>query len=222
MQERSSSPRSGYRHFYLLVVLFSVIAVPPFFSDWVLGDALIESLLFLALLAGSYATASNRARFLLCLALAALAIGGRVAWGFHASPGLLYGFLCCYVAFFCVVGITLFGRLFVADKRVTSDTLCGAVSVYLILGIIWTYAYAILEAAAPGSFTFSEQGALTEARFERFLGFSFTTLTTLGYGNVSPATPRADAMSTLEAIIGQCYLAIVIARLVALQIAPPE
>ena len=55
--------------------------------------------------------------------------------------------------------------------------------------------------------------------FWRFLGFSFATLTTLGYGNVAPATRQGDAIATAEAVVGQMYVAIVIARIVALQIA---
>jgi hypothetical protein len=214
-----SSPRARDHHAYLLVVLASVIVVPPFLAEWVLGDTLIEALLFFALLTGSYVTAANHRRFVLCVTVAVLAVAARLAWRAYPSDALLYSFLGCHVAFFSVVGATLVGHLFGPHDRISSDTLFGAISVYLILGIVWAYGYAILEAAAPGSFTFGAQRVLTEARFDRFLGFSFTTLTTLGYGNVSPATPKADALSTMEAIVGQCYLAIVIARLVALQIA---
>ena len=54
------------------------------------------------------------------------------------------------------------------------------------------------------------------AHFDRFLGFSFVTLSTLGYGNIVPLTPRADAMATSEAVTGQIYLTVMVARLVAM------
>ena len=65
----------------------------------------------------------------------------------------------------------------------------------------------------------AHQGNITHRdKIERLIGFSYTTLTTLGYGNIAPATRQADALTTLEAMVGQIYVAIVIARLVALQI----
>ncbi len=210
---------SRYRHAYLLASLLLVITIRPFLAERVLGVGLIEAFLFITVVAGAYATAAGRRKGLILGALAALSVLARVAWLLHGTESLLYGFLGCYIAFYSVVAFSLIRSLFQAQDRITADTLCGAFSVYLILGLLWTMAYAILESAAPGSFHFSMDGAPPEARFDHFLGFSFTTLTTLGYGNVAPATPQADAMTTLEAIVGQVYLVIVIARLVALQIA---
>jgi HAE1 family hydrophobic/amphiphilic exporter-1 len=110
---------------------------------------------------------------------------------------------------------TLFGR----QSHVTSDTLCQAVSVFLLLGLVWAMAYALLEMVAPGSFAFAGVDAEGGVPYERFVGFSFTTLTTLGYGNIAPATARADAVANAEALVGQIYIAVVIARLVAIQLA---
>ncbi len=73
-----------------------------------------------------------------------------------------------------------------------------------------------MEILHPGSFVFSTGTLEAGFFFWRFLGFSFITLTTLGYGNVSPASEQGDALAGLEAVIGQFYVAVVIARLVAL------
>jgi len=102
--------------------------------------------------------------------------------------------------------------------RITRDTLYQAVSVYLLLGLVGAMAYALLEVVNPGSFHFGDNTIASDARLDRFLGFSFTTLTTLGYGNISPATPKADALATFQAVAGQIYIAVVIARLVAIEI----
>ncbi|MEM7622882.1 MAG: ion channel [Planctomycetota bacterium] len=99
--------------------------------------------------------------------------------------------------------------------------LCQAVSVYLLIGLIGASSYALLEFAAPGSFRFGDTGESRDTgddRFERFLDYSFTTLTTLSYGNIAPASPRADALASLQAVVGQVYLAVVIARLVAIEV----
>jgi voltage-gated potassium channel Kch len=60
---------------------------------------------------------------------------------------------------------------------------------------------------------------ITGHSFERFIGFSFVTLTTLGYGNVVPLTPRGEAVATAEAVAGQLYIAVLLARFVAIDIA---
>ncbi|MEM7311368.1 MAG: ion channel [Planctomycetota bacterium] len=208
-----------YRHAYLVSALAAMICLPPFFPSRVLGLALIEGLLFLALLAGVYSTAADRRRSALATSLALVALAARLVWDEGETGASFFVFLASYLAFFTLVGVTLLTRLFRPGQLVSADTLCGAASVYLILGVVGTCAYALLESAVPGSFTFAQEAPLAEERFERFLGFSFATLTTLGYGNVSPATPRADALATAQAVAGQFYVAVVVARFVALQLA---
>jgi len=110
---------------------------------------------------------------------------------------------------------------------VTMDKIYGAICVYLLLGMLWAHLYGILEIAQPGSFSFSgstsprtlvEQSDYRD--LEQDLGYySYVTLTTLGYGDITPVTHRARQLSWLEALFGQLYIAITIARLVASQIA---
>jgi hypothetical protein len=100
-----------------------------------------------------------------------------------------------------------------AAKRVTRDMIFGAISAYLLIGIAWTSAYALLEALQPGSFS------IDEAQTPDFYYYSFTTLTTLGYGDITPVTSRAKSMAVLEAVNGVLYIAVLIARLVGTQIA---
>lgn len=214
---RNSSVGRPYRHVNLLLSLLLVIGASPFFGQglsWVL-----EALLFLTLVAGAFAASPRRGMAIALTALGALAVGARACYGWllpHES--LLYGTLVAYCAFFLIVGITLVRSLFARAHAVTSDMLLGAFSVYLILGIAWTMIYALLERVSPGSFLLHGE-PLTIEDFSRFMGFSIATLTTLGYGNMSPATPQADALTSLEAIAGQFYLALVIARFVAMQLA---
>ena len=97
----------------------------------------------------------------------------------------------------------------------------------MLLGILWAHLYGILEITQPGSFSFPERTApvtLVEQSDYRTLEhelsyYSYVTLTTLGYGDIMPATHRARQLSWLEALFGQLFIAITIARLVAGQIA---
>jgi hypothetical protein len=109
--------------------------------------------------------------------------------------------------------------------RVTPHRIQGAVAAYLLLALIFAFAYSLTEILAPGSFHLPAPIVAAPAGAERMgelVYFSFVTLTTLGYGDVTPASPSARTLATLEALVGQLYLAILIARLVSLQIAHSE
>jgi Ion channel len=89
----------------------------------------------------------------------------------------------------------------------------GAVAAYLLLGLVWGYSYELVAALHPGAFA----SALATAREDRSLVyFSFVTLTTVGYGDVTPVHPAARSLALLEALTGQLYPAILLARLVTL------
>ncbi|MEM9167983.1 MAG: potassium channel family protein [Planctomycetota bacterium] len=106
---------------------------------------------------------------------------------------------------------------------VTPALISAAVTVYLLAGVIWTIGFHALETLHPESFVVSGRAAPINAGELSY--FSFVTLTTLGYGDVSPATPIARSMATLEAVFGQVFLVVLLGRLVSLHIAqrhPPR
>lgn len=108
-------------------------------------------------------------------------------------------------------------RFIFAAHHVTRDVLIAGVTVYLLLGTIFIPIYTQLEVLRPGSFGFNTAlGDLENAStlWTRFLYFSYTTLTTLGYGDITPLTGPAQALAVTEAIIGVLYIAILMARLV--------
>ncbi|MBX2859889.1 MAG: hypothetical protein KTR14_01550 [Vampirovibrio sp.] len=101
--------------------------------------------------------------------------------------------------------------------RVTQNTINGGICVYLLMGITWAMAYNMLETFMPGSFsvldTYQKLGSLV---WTDFVYFSFTTLTTLGYGDITPATSYAQSLTILESCTGVLYIAVLISRLVSL------
>jgi len=100
---------------------------------------------------------------------------------------------------------------------ITFHRIQGAVAAYLLLGVIWAYAYALVALLRPGAFS----GPLNPAEGPHaWFYFSFVTLTTVGYGDVLPVHPVARSLAILEAVTGPLYLAILIARLVSLAVAP--
>ena len=114
----------------------------------------------------------------------------------------------------CILGYVL------RSGRVTIDRIFAAVCVYMLIGFAWTFAYALLEEIAPGSFAaLPEIGRNDDvARVLRLRYFSFMTLTTVGYGDILPRSSAARTMAVLEAVMGQIYLMVLVARLVGLHI----
>jgi hypothetical protein len=101
------------------------------------------------------------------------------------------------------------------EDRITSDLIMGAICVYFLVGIVWALLYSTLEFFQPGSFQMP-QGTVSQATFTYY---SYVTLTTLGYGEITPISGPARSFALLEAMMGQLYLAVLIARLVGIHIA---
>lgn len=98
---------------------------------------------------------------------------------------------------------------------VTRQRIEGAVAAYLLLGLSWASAYKLLSLYSPEAF----QGSLvSSAPGLTFTYFSFVTLTTVGYGDITPVLPLARSLAVTEALTGQLYLAILLARLVSLEL----
>jgi len=101
--------------------------------------------------------------------------------------------------------------------EVTGDKICGAISAYLLIGIVWAIAYGLFYVIDPGSFSVPEAMKTRQGGYWT-LYFSFVSLTTIGYGDITPLTPAAQTYAYLEAACGQIFLTVLIARLVALHI----
>jgi hypothetical protein len=104
--------------------------------------------------------------------------------------------------------------------EVTTDTIAGAACAYTLLGMVWGNLYIVLELLRPGSFAIPPSWRMGPSGDPgtALLYFSFVTLTTVGYGDIVPLWPGAGGLAVAEAVVGQLYLAITIARLVGLHI----
>ncbi len=103
------------------------------------------------------------------------------------------------------------GRDIFTTPEVTIDMVRGGISVYLLIGFVWALFYGIVNTLDANAFS---QPLINKASYIRPIHFSFTTLTTLGYGDIVPLSEVAQVLTNLEAIIGQMYPSIFIAILV--------
>ena len=129
-----------------------------------------------------------------------------------------HGLMVAFLGF----AVTVILRNILTRQDVTGDDVLGTVCGYLLAAALWANAYALTEVLVPGSFNLSQEmkGVSTwQGRTAVFSYFSLVTLTTMGYGDITPVRAPATAFATLEAVFGQFYIAVVVAQLVGLRLA---
>ena len=142
-------------------------------------------------------------------------------WTWYLFPYriLVYVNTCLALVFLVLLTVLILGQAF-REGPTTSHRIMAAVATYLILGVIWSLAYYLIALRIPGAF--NVQGAVSpgdgEVLRSRLFYFSFVTLTTLGYGDIVPVHPMVRMLVILEGVAGQLFPAILIARLVSLQV----
>lgn len=136
------------------------------------------------------------------------------------TPGFRVAVLGFRIIYYVLVFISIM-RFVLNRDPVNGDKICGAISAYLLMGMIWSFVYTIFFHMNPASISVPEMWLSPETvTINSFWSvyFSFTTLTTLGYGDVTPLTPLTQSYAVMEAAIGQIFLAVIVARLIALHI----
>jgi hypothetical protein len=122
-----------------------------------------------------------------------------------------------YATFVLIAIGAMFKNVFVTDE-VTSDRIVGSICIYLLIGMFFAFIFSALDLINPVMFNFGHDADPTIREFREYLYFSYTTITTLGYGDMLPTHPLSRLLTSLEAMIGPVYLAIVVARLVGMHI----
>ena len=204
----------------LLIVIALLLFLTPFVEEIKNGELIVSALISLVLLSAVLAVANHRSSLIIALLLAIPAIVGR--WLNHLHPHLMPKEI-FLVAGIGLIAFTVFHLLRFVLRAATVDTevLCASISAYLMLGLLWTMAYWLVESLSPGAFSFNTATSAKETMegFNAFY-FSFITLCTVGYGDITPVTKVARMLAATEAITGLLYVAVLIARLVALYSRP--
>ena len=215
---------SERRFLYLLVFLMILIFMGPIISEHDKGFTLYDALSTGVLILGAYSASGKKSSLLVALAILVPAVA--LVWLDHFDPSTSYALprSILSILFFTYIGGMILTHALKAE-RVTFDKICAALCSYLLIGVIFAFLYSLLEFLNPGMFLAGgeviPQGdprAFHGAGLGQAIYFSFTTLTTLGYGDIAGATPVAKNLSVLEALIGQIYLVVLVARLVGMEI----
>ena len=234
LREEIHSRLAPHRHTALLVAIIAAFAVRPLIGDTGAGYLVFGIALVVLLLVALYninvdelvgerdrLLVQNRRRRILGWTLASIAAVQRIATFFIQSPMLNIVGSICWLLFILFVTLSEL-RSVLKQKEVTGETICMAMSVYLLLGFCWAFLYAIMFELHPESFSgIATAKSLQATELQHFfpiLGyFSLTTLSTIGFGDITPLTLQARYAAVAEGITGQFYLAILVARLVGMQ-----
>jgi hypothetical protein len=217
MMAEQRNHRDDRNYFCLLLSLVGVLILYPYLPGFFLGRFLLLFLAVVAIAAAVIALSADRWK---CIAGVVLAIPVVVIAVWFAiedsrglpAEGLRTTILVLSAAFLAYSTLVILGFVLSAGP-VSRGKLFGAVAVYLLMGITWATLYVFLEHVSPGSFSL---GIDSQAVMGPFIYYSFVTLTTLGYGEITPVTDAARSLALLEAVAGVLYIAILVARLVGL------
>lgn len=213
----SGLPNQTVRYKLLFGMLLSTLIASPLLPDATIGAIAYEGFIAFILLSSLFAIASSRRVALVGLALAVPAVGGGLVRHWIELP--IMAEVLTRLAGAGVMAVTTYQivKHVSTVQRVTQQMMFGAMSAYLLLGFIASALFAAMGAVEPQINIHAS--ALTSTALESsYLYFSFVTLTTLGYGDIAPVTPLARSLAVLVAVTGQLFVAVMLARVVALYV----
>jgi len=205
----------------LLMALLAFIGLYPLLLGEIAGR-LAGGLILAVILVSSALTASrSRTHHVISVTLALFALGLQVDWVETHNRNIAAVDAAVYAIFFLYTALLIF-RHVLSFGPVYADRVHAALSVYILLALAWAFIYAVIEIVSPGAFSLAaisadsappQQGAYLLADM---LHLSIATLTSTGYGDITPVAPFARSMSQLEQLLGVFYIAVLISRLVGL------
>jgi len=203
------------RFLALLLLILAMLIIVPLADEFVRLRMLMDifwSALFIAVI---YAVSQKKHHILVGVLLALPMLGSIWSRYFMQYSALeAVGGLCGAAFFiFAIIQILIFVY---TQKEVTRDLIAGAAIVYLLMALAWSFIFGAVESLNPGSFSIPDIEGISISR--SFLYYSFVTITTLGYGDITPVTSLARSLCILEAVIGQLYLVVQVAWLVGVHV----
>lgn len=207
----------------LLVSLVAMLALQAFF---VTGERrTIASLLWLCVLTAGIWSARGRRATMVALVFVLAAAAPRVWFVTHPSVTTMLLTKVTASLFLVYAILHVFRTSVGPAHRPFHDRVAGALTVYLLMGLLGAVLATVIQLCWPGSYAFApalaHAGAVPPLAEFRFVYFSFVTLATVGYGDITPVSPAAQTLAWMEAVAGQMYVAIVIAALVSLRTSGP-
>ncbi|MGH7800409.1 MAG: potassium channel family protein [Thermodesulfobacteriota bacterium] len=205
------------KFFYLLISLVLLLLVYPFLEHGTIREAFLSILSAAIPITSIYAVSYNKRNLIIAILLGVPTVAGELIdlSGIEFPHAVIVVFALLFYLFTLITIISYVFRY----EEVTGDTIYGAICVYFLIGITWTTIFVLINILQPGSFYINPPNNIDNVQdWSDFIYYSYATLTTLGYGDITPVTSQARSFGVLETIIGQLYLTILVARLIGLHL----
>ena len=212
-----------WRFSFLLAALIIAVVIEPIAFGITTRHMWFDIVYSLALITAMASLGATRRMRVLIYTSGLLAFAA--IWASYGAPGrnqLIVTYVLNIPFLALAVYVTVRGVI--RSKRITWDSISGAVAGYLLLGLAWSVLFALVHTCSPGAFNFKRAAAAaTEQvggrRIQAYVYYSFVTLTTLGYGDVVPTSDATRTLAWVEAVSGQFYVAVLVAGLVGILVA---
>lgn len=220
---RHKLPWFKSRHLWLFgILMLYFLAVPLIEQIMPRTRTFLDLFILLVMVTAAYTVINRKRTFFLAVILLAaglVLVLGDYHW--HSNKVMVLGCL-CFVGFLGIVILAILQEVMTLQE-VNFDAISGSLNGYLLIGLMWGFAFQAVEAAWPGSFSFGEEAKeltgvaiYVGSKLPSLFYFSFVTITTTGYGDITPITSIAGQLAITEAVVGQFYMVVLVARLVSL------
>jgi len=200
---------------FLAVLLVVVFVVYPLRREAMLNELVLSAIYSAVLFSGVVAVSRRRRYRVIAGTVAVATLVFRWAGNFYPTKTVLVISAALTMVFLAMMAAVVLAQVF-REGPITVHRVVGAVAVYVLLGIVWAEGYQLVSLLTSGAFVSSAGTAVGQPDLTYF---SFVTLTTVGYGDITAVNSVARSMALLEALTGQLYPAILIARLVSMHVA---
>lgn len=225
--ERYKAWKTSAKYLVFLMSLETLTWKPSFYGERVALRGQIDwddLFVIITLIAGIQAAGPKKAVRIIAYCFAVLTLG--LTWTAELVGTQMWTITgdACFAVFFGFVAFMILYDIW-TTTGVSADTIIGSACVYILIGATWAFFYSLTELLVPNSFNLTAAAAADSGKlfvdhqdYPLLMYYSFVTLCSLGYGDIIPISPAARMLTTAEAIVGQFYLAIFVARLISMYI----
>ena len=206
---------SRERFFIILCLILGLLVLVPILNRFVVVRIFLDIFLTAIVISMVYAISHKKGHVIVGMLVAIMMLASLWSQYFYQNKGIAaFGMIAG--VFFTAVVIANILDFMLKSEEVNREIIYAAILLYLLVALMWAFLYTFLELVDPASFNIDlsqPQGYLLVFQY-----YSFVTITTLGYGDITPVTEVAKAFSVLEAVVGQLYLVVAVAWLVGMHV----